>query len=330
MTKKILLVSNVADDASFLAEVCAAVQAELHIAADAGSAVTLLAQNDFSAVFVDVSELSQLREFEFEVQKRFGLFSDRIQPNAIHFVSAQDLSQNRETILSPLFGNFYQRPAEAISESGQYYGRFVLASEKMATHDLRNFLQTEKVMQQQNLVQQVVLSHTDQKQEAVEAVRQYLIAAKVPARVSNLIANSVDELLMNAMFDAPVDQFGKPLYSSTHRSHGRPLVGREQVTMRVGFDGFYFGISVADAFGSIDRSRLLQHISASYREQDYTIRSGQAGAGLGVATIFNSGGSLIYHCESNKRTEATVLYRAYASYRDVKNQFRFFSAKFYG
>lgn len=327
MTRKLLLISDQADDATFLAEASAVAKAELDIVPSAVAAVDKIAQNDYVAVFVDVTKLSQLREFEFEVQKRFGLFSDRIQPNFIHFISDKDLSANRDSILSPLFGNFYQRPTEAISEAGQVYGRFVAASEKMATHDLSHFLNEEGLGRK--IVQKVTLTNTDQKQEAVEAVRQYLIAAKVPARVSNLIANSVDELLMNAMFDAPTDEFGKPLYSSTLRSNSRELTNKEQVTMRVGFDGFYFGISVADGFGSIDRSRILNHISASYREKDYTVRAGQAGAGLGVATIFNSGGTLIYHCESGKKTEATLLYRAYASYRDFKNQFKFFSAKFY-
>lgn len=328
MGRKLLLISDQADDASFLSEVALVAQASLEIVSGAAAAAERIAQNDYVAIFVDVTKLSQLREFEFEIQKRFGIFSGRIQPNFIHFISSSGLNENRDTILSPLFGNFYQRPIENIAMQGQFYGRFVVASEKASTHDLSHFLNEAGVGQK--IVQKVVLTNTDQKQEAVEAVRQYLLMAKVPARISNMISNSVDELLMNAMFDAPCDEFGKPLYSATLRSHSRELVGREQVTMSIGFDGFYFGASIADGFGSIDRTRILNHISASYREKDYNIRLGQAGAGLGVATIFNSGGTLIYHCEAGKKTEATLLHRTYASYRDFKNQFKFFSAKFYG
>ena len=56
-----------------------------------------------------------------------------------------------------------------------------------------------------------------QKQEAAEAVRQYLIQAKIPGRIANSVANAVDELLMNAIFDAPTDAFGKTIYSATHQ-----------------------------------------------------------------------------------------------------------------
>lgn len=327
MARKLLLISDQADDASFLTEAAAVAKSELEIVPDASAAVEKIAQNDYVATFVDITRLEQLREFEFEVQKRFGLFSERIQPNQIHFISDKEMSDNRDAILSPLFGSFYQRPTTMITESAQMYGRFVMASEQMATHDLNHFLNTAAVGL--NVVQQVNLTNTNQKQEAVEAVRQYLISAKLPARVANLISNSVDEILMNAMFDAPTDQFGRPLYNSTARSNHRELKEDDQVVMRVGFDGFTFGISVSDSYGSIDRGKLLNHISASYREKDYTVRAGQAGAGLGVATIFNSGGSLIYHCETRKKTEATLLYRGFASYRDFKNQFKFFSAKFY-
>jgi len=321
--KNILLVSDHPDDASFLAEVSQVVNANLKVAPNAKESVDFLASNDCTAVFVDVSKTATLRGFEAEAEKRLGLFSDRLQTNLIHFISDRELSENREVTLSPLFGSFYQRPTAELEQNGQFYGRFVLAGEKKATHELSHFLSP------QGKVQKVVLTNTSQKQEAAEAVREYLIAAKIPARISNIITNAVDEILMNAMFDAPCDEFGKTLYSATARDQARPLKEQEQVTMSIGFDGFYVGISVTDGYGSLDRGRLLNHVSANYRDQDYQIRAGQAGAGLGLATIHSGGGSLIYHCEARTKTEATLLYRAYPSYREFKNQFKFFSAKFY-
>ena len=322
-----MLISNQANDATFLAAVASLGRDELMVFPDSKSAMDSLAQLDFLAIFVDVSTLAQLREFEFEVQQRFGLFSERVRPNAIHFISGANLTNSRDVILSPLFGTFFQRPETEIETAGEIYGRFVLASEQMKTHQLNQFLNTKTLGEK--LIQKVELMNTDQKQEAVEAVRQYLISAKLPSRVANIIANSVDELLMNALFDAPTDDFGRHLYNTTHRSMTRQLSDREKVVMQVGFDGLHFGISVTDQFGSIDRNRLLNHISANYRDKNYSVQSGQAGAGLGVATIFNSGGTLIYHCEPGRKTEVTLLYRAYAAYREFKEQFKFFSAKFY-
>ena len=282
-----------------------------------------LAENECLATFVDVSKIAQLRDFEFEAQKRFGLFSDQLQSNHMHFVSDTEMSENRDAAISPLFGSFYKRYNEDIQKNAEFYGRFVLAGETMTTHELSHFLSPQAG------TQTITLTHTNQKQEAAEAVRQYLISAKIPARISNIIANAVDELLMNALFDAPVDDFGKTLYNATSRNQGRELKENEQVKMSIGYDGFYVGVSITDQFGSLDRNRILTHVSSNYRDSEYQIRVSQAGAGLGVATIFKSGGSLIYHCELHAKTEATLLFRTYPNYREFKNQFKLFSAKFY-
>jgi hypothetical protein len=321
--KFVLVISDQADDVSFASEVAQVVDGQLKVAASAREGVEFIAQNECTAIFVDVSKLQRLREFEFEAQKQLGLFSERLQTNHIHFVSETEITQNRDAVLSPLFGNFYQRPKEDIAVAGEFYGRFVRAGEKRATQDLSHFLSPLAK------VQTIEITHTNQKQEAAEAVRQYLIAAKVPARISNIITNSLDELLMNALFDAPCDEFGRPLYTATLRSQGRELKEQERVKMSIGFDGFYVGVTVADRFGSIDRNRLLTHISANYRDRDYHVKQGQAGAGLGIATVFQSGASLIYHCEAHVKTESTLLYRTSSAYREFKNQFKFFSVKFY-
>ena len=238
-------------------------------------------------------------------------------------LSERELSQTRDVVLSPLFSTFYQRPVHEIGLNGRFFGRFLKVAHKGIRQDLTDYLGELAE------VQKIELNHTSQKQEAVEAVRQYLIAAKIPARISNMIGNAVDELLMNAMFDAPSDDFGKQLYSSTARTQERELIDREKVQMSIGFDGFYVGVSVADQFGSIDRQRLLNLVSANYKESDYTVKTAQAGAGLGLATVYNCGATLIYNCELRQRTESTLLYRAYPTYREFKSQPKFFSARFH-
>ncbi len=297
--------------------------ADLKVVKNAVEATEFIEKESVSGIFIDVNKPKNLNEFEQEAQKRFGLFSDQVHAQKFHFMSDRSLDENRDVINSPFFGSFFERPEVDVEKIAQFYGRFVLAGEKMETHNLNNFFGGKGNPQTLTLV------NANQKQEAAEAVRQYLIQAKVPARISNVVANSVDELLMNAIYDAPVDDFGKPLYSSTARNQDRPLVDREQVKMTIAFDGFHVGITVVDNYGALDRNRMLNHVSLSYRNRDYTIKQGQAGAGLGIATIFNSGGSLVYHCEAGIKTEATVLFRAFDNFKEFKKQFRFFSAKFY-
>ena len=323
MSKRILLISSQPEDGTFLAEVAQVVGAKLDVEPEPISAVEYIVTHKPLAVFIDVGNLRLLEAFEIESQKRFGLFSELALPYRFHFVSNRPLHQNREVIRSPFFGSYFERPTEHVENCAKFYGRAVLTANPESPRELKYFLDERANSQTLTLVR------SDQKQEAAEAVRQYLIQARIPARIANTITNAVDELLMNAIFDAPSDIQGQPLYSSTARNQVRELSEREQVKMSIGFDGFYLAVSVTDFFGSIDRARLLNHVSMNYREQEYTARRGQAGAGLGLSAIFSSGGSLIYHCDAGKKTEVTLLYRTFNNFRDFKTQFSFFSARFY-
>jgi hypothetical protein len=323
-TGEVLLISNRGDDQEFIGEVAKAASADLVHVPEPAEAVKKMAEKKYLAVFVDVTEASHMRAFEEQVQEQLGVFSDLANPNFIYLMGDDDLSVNRELITSPLFSNYFRRPTTQVEEIAKSYGRYIKASANAPNHQLGQFLGPA------GKVQKLVLNHTQQKQEAVEAVRQYIIAAQIPPRIANLIANSTDELLMNALFDAPCDEFGRTLYSVTDRNEKRALEQNELITMSLGFDGVNLGLSVSDPFGSVDRNRLLGHLAESYRRKEYQLRTGQAGAGLGIATIFSTGGSLIYHVEPKIKTEATLLYRAYPNYRTFRQQFKFFSARFFG
>jgi hypothetical protein len=324
MAEVFLLISDHPEDPSFLAEVAAINGAVVQTMPDLNAAADFISKNTVAAVFLDLNPDGNLQKFEVALQKSLGMFNDKLKPAQVHLICDRSLDESRDNIQSPLFSNFYQRPQQDHEEAAKFYGRYLKAARNGSRSDLENFLGPR------GGVQEVQLEHSDQKQEAAEEVRQYLIQGKVPSRISNIIANSVDELLMNGIFDAPVDEFGKHIYTSTERSQSRALTPRELTRMKIGFDGFYAGVTVTDQWGSIDRGRLLNHVSINYRDSDYTVKQGQAGAGLGLATIFQGGASLIYSCVPGKETRVTLLYRTYDNYRAFKNQFHFFSAKFNG
>lgn len=322
MSREVLLISSHPDDASFAAAVALSAGVSLSVHPDPRDAARKLVTSDPMATIIDVTELKNLRAFESEIQKTVGIFSDKVSLNKMYLVSDKALSDSREVVLSPLFGTFYKRPKAAIEESGTAFGRFVSASDTLSTADISKYL-AEKAK-----VQTVTLSNTNQKLDAVEAVRKYLVEAKFQGRIASLISNAVDELLMNAMYDAPVDELGKQLYTMTARNQNRALTGKSSVLLKLGFDGDRVGISVTDFYGSVDRQKLLNHVSSNYNRRAYMISATNAGAGLGVANVFRSGGSLSYLCESGIKTESTLLYKVTHSYREFKDQFRFFSAQF--
>ena len=147
--------------------------------------------------------------------------------------------------------------------------------------------------------------------------------------MATVIANAVDELVMNAMFDAPVDELGKQVYVNTPRNTHFELKEKGRVEMYVGYDSEYVAVMATDYFGSLDKNRLFAHMSKRYVEEAYKVRTTVAGAGIGLATVFRSGGSFFFSSESRTRTEVTVFFRRTNNFREFKDQFRFISTQFY-
>lgn len=323
MSKSLLLISNHIDDKLFAAEVALATGLSLKHVTDPNEGAALINQDEIEIVLVDASSEKQYQAFENAIQNTVGLFSDKISTNGIHFLSSEDLDRSQYLIQSPLFGHFVMRNYNNPKDAGQHYGLTVKATLAQRSTGLSSLLKAG------SKIQVIKLTLSSQKYKAVEAVKAYLIAAHFQSRMATVIANAVDELLMNAMFDAPVDNLGKPLYTTTHRATDLKLEGKSAVEMHVGFDGQYVGISTIDHFGSLDKVKLLSHISKFYANEEYKVRTSTAGAGIGLATVFRSGGSFFFISESRVQTEVVVFFKRTDNFREFKDQFRFIATQFY-
>jgi len=276
-----------------------------------------------SVIFVDLGSAETLSSLEQVLQAEVGLFSELVNGNYFHFISDADFEECPWLAESPLMGSFILRNYRDPNEAGTRYGRLVGSSLKDRAFGLAGVLGPSA------RVQKVRLGRSTQKQEAVEAVRGYVVAAGFNNRMATVVANAVDESLMNAIFDAPVDASGKQEKAMVPRSEDFPLDGKNQVEMEIGFDGKVIGVSAIDQFGSIDKNRLLRHMSKVYMNEAYKVKSTSAGAGLGLSSSFQSGGSFFFVCDSGVRSEAMLFFSIEENYRKFREQFRFLATQFY-
>ena len=323
MAKILLLISKLDEDRVFAESAAKSAGIPIRAVETAEEGVEIIANEDVGVILADTSTEELYRKLELAIQEKVGLFSDKINANAIHFLSDESIDKSRYLVQSPIFGHFLMRNFTDARDTGDHYGRIIKATLADRAFGLKNLLKAGAK------TQVVTLQRTSQKQDAVEAVRSYFLAAKFQNRMATVIANAVDELLMNAMFDAPVDQLGKSLYSGVSRSTNMDLTGQQCVEMHVGYDGQYAAVAAADLFGSLDKVKLLTHISKIYTEEEYKVRTANAGAGIGLATVFRSGGSFFFVSESRVRTEVTVFFKRADSFREFRDQFRFLSTQFY-
>jgi len=274
-------------------------------------------------IMVDVSSATQYKQFELAIQNSVGIFSDKISANGIHFISSDDINEVNFLFESPIFGHYICRNYGDPLAAAKRYGYIVRATQKERAFGMKNLIH------ENTKIQTVIFQNTHQKQEGVEAVRNFLLSAKFKSRMAMTIANAVDELVMNAMFDAPVDELGTQIYSSTPRSTKIKLEGQNSVEMHVGYDGEYVAISAVDLWGSLVKLRLFSHITKRYIDEEYKVKTTVAGAGIGLATVFRSGGSFFFSSESQSRTEVTVFFKRTDNFKEFRNQFRFISTQFY-
>lgn len=124
------------------------------------------------------------------------------------------------------------------------------------------------------------------------------------AQAAALIA---DELVSNAVFNAPVDVTGNHPHVSDDRSGSRPLADRDRVTLRYACDARYLAIEVDDHWGSLDRRGILRCLSKATGRGPDKVSMSTRGAGIGLATVYGSSNHLVFNLDPGRRTQVIAL-----------------------
>lgn len=323
LAQSLLLISSLESDIAFATDVAQAAGLNLLKTSGPVEGAQVIDRENPAIILVDASTEASFLGFERAIQNTIGLFSDKINPNFLHYLTSNSLEGNQHLLKSPLFGNLILRNFEGSKGCGRHYGTVIRPMVGDKAFGLA------RMLKEGSKIQVIRLKTTGQKQDAVAAAKNYLLACKFPARIASTIANAVDELLMNAMFDAPADDFGRPLFNKLSRTTEINLENKSAVEMHVGYDGEYVAFSVIDLYGSLDKAKLLEHLARVYADKEYKVRSSVAGAGIGLATVFKTGGSFVFASETRTRTEVTVFFRKTENFREFRDQFRFISTQFY-
>ncbi len=123
----------------------------------------------------------------------------------------------------------------------------------------------------------------------------------------NLLKSIVDELLMNAMFDAPRDKNGNPKYADTRRSQRVVLDDGEAPVVEYGVDDDFFGICVTDPFGGLTRETILDYMEKRIYSREKHVDHSGGGAGLGLYHLYKMCDHLIFYVVPDRKTEVVCL-----------------------
>ena len=155
------------------------------------------------------------------------------------------------------------------------------------------------------------------KEPVFDAIAAYMNRLGIGGRMVTHLQAIADEMLMNAIYDAPVDKRGRARYAELDRSNPVELDAHEQPTLQIGSDGCTFGISMADPFGAIAPKTLRRYVAKGLRRGGDQINRDAGGAGLGLYLLYGSLHSMCLNVAPRRMTEFIGLVDIRGSFRAV-------------
>ncbi len=156
-------------------------------------------------------------------------------------------------------------------------------------------------------VRERVLGDAAQRPDIVDELAGEVHDAGFGPRVAAAASLIADELLSNALYNAPVDAAGEHVRSDEPRHGSRPLAGRDQVTLRFACDARYLAVEVTDRYGSLDRKTILRCLAKSAGRTPEKVSMRTRGAGIGLASVYGTCNHLVFNLEPGVRTEVIAL-----------------------
>jgi hypothetical protein len=164
------------------------------------------------------------------------------------------------------------------------------------------------------------VSSSSELDDIVNQVTRFAEAAA--GRQAEKIAETTYELLMNALYDAPMTPDGQ--YRFAHdRSAPVQLPPEEAVTCRVVCDGSLLVVEVVDPFGSLRRSVVYRSIArgiaaARVADAQAALDTSHGGAGLGLHRVFSASAATIFHVAKRKETRVCACFDLTLAARDLR------------
>ncbi|MBC7793634.1 MAG: hypothetical protein H7Z43_07985 [Clostridia bacterium] len=154
----------------------------------------------------------------------------------------------------------------------------------------------------------------------VEELETYLRDIGCNKRLATSARTVADELIMNAVYNAPVDGAGVPKYASRSRSEGVMLEPNERAQLSYACDGRYLALSVADRFGRLRRETVVNYLRRCFVGGEAQIEDKDGGAGLGLYYIFESLNHFVVNIAPNQKTEIIGLIDISGTYRNFSEK----------
>jgi hypothetical protein len=158
---------------------------------------------------------------------------------------------------------------------------------------------------------------TADRDAAVTAIQEFVATMQVPRRVAEMFGELGHELIMNAMYDAPIDRLGRAKYAGDRKAD-IALADHERPMVKVASDGTRLALQVRDPFGRLERRHVFDGLSRGLAGGEMDRSHG--GAGLGMLVCHNASTAMFFDVAPQRHTEVTALFELDVNLRELRTQ----------
>lgn len=150
----------------------------------------------------------------------------------------------------------------------------------------------------------LILRITKQSEKAtvMEWLGVFLDRSPETMAVRDLCLQSADELISNALFNAPVRPSGRRAFKDLPRNSEIELPPNRAITVFGCFADQRLVVGCQDPFGSLTKDVLLGHLRDLFRDQKSTMKYSSGGAGLGFRHLVENSANFYCLVQKGKST----------------------------
>jgi CRP-like cAMP-binding protein len=175
----------------------------------------------------------------------------------------------------------------------------------------------EKYLNMGVAVRELKVRHSAERIQLNEQMREHFTKLGVRASILDGVSVVLEELLMNAIYDAPTDAAGNPLYNKLPRTTAVELKPNEQGLVRFATDGAFLAVSVEDPFGALTGKIIMNYLDSCYSGREGTMQSGKGGAGRGLHQIVELSQYVVFNVHPRRKTEVIAFFNMVPGQKEV-------------
>ncbi len=259
----------------------------IDIADDLDQGLRLLANLDPILVVVDASAVALPQAAEFFAHAR-----TRGAEACMTLLGGGAADQVPKILDMGAITNLLVHPMPILAEE------LTITAEKLIRNDIFG---AEKYLLWGTDIEETIITRASQRGEVVHSLSSDIKGRGQSARVASMAMLVADELISNAVHNAPRDAAGVYYRRELPRDQDIELDERHHVQFRWGCDARYLVVEVTDSFGSLDRETILAALAKS------NVRETGEGAGMGISLAYRSCDHLVFNLAPGKRTQIIGL-----------------------